>query len=385
MTPPTARQSSIPAVSQCRGALACLLLTAAAGDAEGDDLTLDQLRERYSARIDAMPTIWTRSHWSRAPVLDDPVHPILPFEDIVVDWAIDGAKWHVHVHPRGDVQPIMEKWVSFDGKRVWHPEFSEKHQAGDYFYVRHQSLATQTDNRLRRSLTPGSFLGLYFNSDNRSQSGASLATILARDDTVLQGAEEIDGHLCYRVDGHFPTTEAGTVWPVSVWLDPTVGCLPRRFEIRFGRQPKKPTILSVEDFLAISGPERNSLSFPLSCRLQSVFVDDALVVEEVAIDGSLRPGLFRPKWNSSVPVFDLDDPADVQRCLSLMQQPAIEEMKAKVREEIQQRRTRTAMPPAPVEPVVTATAEPGVRAHYWLILVGLVLLTAGTWQTFRRS
>jgi hypothetical protein len=362
----------------------CVLgLSGLRSSAAAADVTLEELHDGYAQSVESMRTVWTRSTWSRTANLDDPVHPTQGFGNITVDWAIDGAKWHVHVHPRGDRPPIMEKWISFDGRRVWHPEFSENHEIGDYVYVRHRSLATATDNRLRKSLTPGSFLGLYFNIDDNSQSGASLATVLSRPDAVLQGEDEVDGHPCYRIDGRFPTTHREVTWPVSVWLDPAAGHLPRKIEATLGPQPRKPVVLTVHEFQQVPPSEGTVLWFPQRCVMENVFVTDELIVAEVTINEPVAESLFRPKRIPNVPVFDLDKEQDVQRLLSVSQKPAMEQARAEF--ELAREALQKPTPLSTVDPAVPATARDGIPGQYWLIIVGITLLGIGTWQVFRRT
>jgi hypothetical protein len=361
----------------------------------GADVTLEEIRAGYIQTVTSMPRIWTRCTWKqeipkdRAELLakefSQPV-AALGFEGVSVDWAIDGVRSHYYAHggTKPDGRPRKPDWFSCDGKRVWTLEYSDTEDGYVVLYAKHQSLATYTDSALRMKHTPGKWLGLYFSISEQQQSGASLRTLLHKDDTRLIGPEVIDGQTCYRVEMVYPSAQSGESLPVTAWFDPQVGYLPQMISNDFnGSAP--PSDYRVLSFRQIPlGTDGQTMWLPDHMLIErrnsrdTILSKNELTLLEIKINEPLAGDLFRPKLPRGLPVFDLDDPADVQRCIRFQTQPARDKKMA----EYQAAKANRVPTAAPAAVVPAIAAEPPSGLSWPLILIGsglLILLVSTIW------
>jgi hypothetical protein len=394
-----------PLAGACRPALAAgILLILCAQSATqtclGADVALEEVRAGYVQTVTSMPRIWTRC-LSKKTVPEEMARLMakgssrsadsFSFDGAIVEWATDGLKSHYRFHggARPDGSPLKPNWFSCDGTRVWTLEYSKPEERGELQYAKHQSLTTRTDSALRIEDTPGKWLGLYFGISEQQQSGASLVTLLQSGDPRLVGPEEIDGHLCYRVEMLFPSARPGDTLPVTAWFDPQVGYLPRRISNDFNGSspPSDYRVLSFRE-VAVNNtgqtvwfPERMMIERKASNN-RIVSTDD-LTLLEVRINEPLAGDLFRPKVPAGIPVFDLDRESEVQRLLAFRSKPAREKAMAEARAARANRATPTPQPAA-LASGITAQASTGPGWPAILMATGLLMLIVSTIWAYRR-
>lgn len=357
------------------------------------DVTLEEIRAGYVQTITSMPRIWTRCTWKQS--LSEDMAKLMAkelsrsvdsfgYDDIVVEWATDGLKSHYYSQggARSDGQPRKPDWFSCDGSHVWTFEYSAADEGYALWYAKQQSLATGTDSALRIKHTPGKWLGIYFGISEELQSGASLVTLLQSGDPRLIGSEEVDGHVCYRVEMTYPSARLGETLPVTAWFDPQVGYLPRKLSNDFnGSAP--PSDYRVLSFRQVAvGNDGQTMWFPDRMLIErrdrnnDVISTSELTLLDVRINEPLAGDLFRPKLPVGLPAFDLDKEADVQRLLSFRSRETREKKMAELRE-ARANLVPTAAPPV-FAPTIAAEAPTGPGWPTILIVTGLLMLLVST-------
>ncbi len=201
----------------------------------------------------------------------------------------------------------------------------------------------------------------------------------------LVGPEEIDGHLCQRVEMIFPSARPEEQLPVTAWFDPEAGYLPRQLSNDFnGEAP--PSVYRVLSFREVNGgSQRPTLWFPERMIIERLTGTTELALLEIKLNEPLDAGLFRPKLTAGVPTFDLDNPAEQQRMVGLWSQPVREKKMAENRA-AREARSQAGPTVAPVTLVPVLGADPPGRFGWpaVLLLTGLMMLVVGTIWVFRR-
>jgi hypothetical protein len=380
--------------------LLILTVQPAARSCYGADVTLEEIRAGYIQTVTSMPSIWTRCTLKRtipeerarlmAEALSRSAESF-GVDEAVVEWATDGLKSHYHAHSgvKPDGSTFRPDWFSCDGSRVWWLEYSDAEKDYAPWYAMHKSLETGTDSDVRINHTPGKWLGLYFSISEQQQSGASLAKLLHSGQPRLIGPEEVDGHLCYRVEMLFPSARQEDTLPVTAWFDPAVGYLPRWLSNDFNRDAP-PSDYRVLSFRQVSvGNSKEPLWFPDRMMIErrnindSIMATDELTLVEVRINEPLAGDLFRPKLPAGVPAFDLDKPSEEQRLRSFRTKEIREQKMA----EYQAAKANRVPTPAPAAVVPAIAAQPPSGLSWPLILIGtgvLMLVVGSVWR-FRRA
>jgi hypothetical protein len=275
----------------------------------GFEETLEKVRAGYVQSISSMRSISSRSSLFRVGK-----NKFVPdMKNVKVDWDVDGRRFALHIYAQeGSVSSMSPVWLSYDGQLIWSVNYQQLDGIFRPDVVVTHSLRTATDGTLRIHRTPGQWLGVYFNISESQQSGSSLESMLNSSTATFAGEESVNDNACYRVDCEFVTSRPGETLPVSVWLDPSVGFLPRRIETEFNiGQPKQQyTVLGFRQVFVDDLDRR--LWFPTEMAYEDKLCSDKLVVDFVSMSPQNKSA-FRPQVDSSVSVVNAEDSAAVKK------------------------------------------------------------------------
>lgn len=361
----------------------------------GQDVTLQSIRSKYAASLAPLRTVWTMSRLNRS--MTPAAMKVDEFTGCPVEWAVDGKKWLFFLDFDGPKEGGSEKWVSYDGNRVWRKRFSRQRESGQPFSLEYRTLATATDSDVRSSHAVGTFLGIYLYAGKTNQTGLSLLDLLVRSDAKFAQEEVIDSALegpvrCYRVDCRRPDVNHSRTWALTAWFDPARGYLPRSIlrEMDGGGGESWEATFAVEQFQRVPTSDGNQIWFPRVCTYRHPLGSEALHVDDVQI-GSLPASVrFTPEVTSDVPAFNGDDFEDYQRMWDHWADGhGRQERLARIRKESEERRkrgpTRLAALPTPrlpAQPRGWLTREP---VGLVFLGVGLMLMVSGSWIALRRG
>lgn len=291
--------------------LALAVALAVTVEARSDGDTLEQVRASYTSSIEALDPVRMRCRLSKAYATEAPEIGWQNVDGEVVEWAIDGGRFHC-LHETANTSFRF----SCDGTTTWYFNYghvSRGEAPREARCVQRQRLETRTDSELRSFVTPGRWLGLYFNAGRRVQSGESVRTMLAKPTARHVGVEDVAGHECVATELVFQLLD-GTELPVRVAFDPEFGFLPRR--IVFDLKPVVPVVHEylVREFRRISRDDGEAVFVPAVMEMRSLHPESPredtsgrLVLEEVQVGGRPDRHLFHPEIPEGIPVFNLDN------------------------------------------------------------------------------
>ena len=119
---------------------------------------------------------------------------------------------------------------------------------------------------------------------------------------LADSKEDIDGHACYRIDV-IPEDEAVRA-PYTVWLDPEIGCCPRRVIIEY-KEERGPTVAEFSDYIELG----DGIWFPQKIKRS---VDMALLRKKVPSLTSDTVELFSDVKSVRLVETDLQNPPIVE-------------------------------------------------------------------------
>lgn len=211
-------------------------------------------------------------------------------------WAFEGSKWHLScqqtIRPEGNVASASLN--SVDGEFQWwikHVDSTVRRKSHDDGYYSIQIFES-----------PGRILGMYFNIGKYQVPDLTIQNLLNEKNANIKGKESIDGHECWRIDFKYPGREPEHDVPMTVWLDPDAGFLPRRLH---DFEDQTTTVTKFRRVSSADGGE--SIPFPETVLFESPLGNRKLTVTALTINSELPQTLFRPKVPLGYRFYDLDD------------------------------------------------------------------------------
>ena len=354
--------------------LATVLLATPCARAD-EAASLDEVRDRYAESLNALLPLWTLCEWSQYPASKEFAEgpgALEPREGTLVEWAVDGDKWHF-----SHSSPLSKRWMAYDARSVWELAY-DKEDKQAILAAEKYSLSTRSDFVLRIGPTVGQWIGLYIGINDDKQSGATLRHMLNDDSAEWVGEEDVGGHACIRIELMYPTP-GGERLPLTAWLDPSAGYLPRRIQKRFypGGQPEE---ILVDTFLKLDAGNGSFPFIPQEMRRTTRTTTNVLRLIDVKFGESQDQDLFRPVLPAGVPVFDMENPDQANQHGAFLRQARA------ARPDVPPRQGRSAPTPLPasVEPTQYADPNPGPSWTTIFACLGVILLIAASWQIMRR-
>ncbi|RLS52301.1 MAG: hypothetical protein DWH91_17090 [Planctomycetota bacterium] len=210
-------------------------------------------------------------------------------------WAVEGRKSGIEhfsaIFPSGNQFPGSVE--SYDGAHVWNLD----HRKRRLFFQ--DDPAEYADN-LKSCFTPGQILGHYFTAGRLQLPHLNLVTLLSTDRARLVGPDQVGEHACWRIDFPYPGIAAQNDLPMTVWLDPQHGHLPRRLKDFSYRQT---------EVLKFQRVEAEGAWFPWEIQFKVNQELQILRVQSVAINKPIASTVFRPALPQGYELIDLDNEA----------------------------------------------------------------------------
>lgn len=275
--------------------------------AADDEAQLEVIRDGYVQAFTSIRNVWCR--YEERVDLSKRMREIDVPKARIWEWATEGEKYHYSSIPAETDAGTHygPYWESTDGKDFWKLEYNEQDEIDRAL----KKKLTEGTWRMRGRVTPGQFLGLYFNVGKYNTRGLTLQSILETVPLTFGGQETIDGHECWQVDFAYPGESSEYEVPMTVFFDPAANYLPRRL-IQYSTSGGDPLIRTVLKFSEVKDGDGRSIYFPTKMQNEHPLSLSRVQVLDVKVNEKLSPTLYRPRIPRNVILYDLDDQRSVQ-------------------------------------------------------------------------
>lgn len=273
------------------------LAFAAASPSGAAEESLEQIVAQYKQSFEAMQSIDCRYEIEYP--LPTELEPGRGYPRLTTShWAIEGRKSGIEhfpaIFPNGNQYPGSGE--SYDGAHVWNLD----HRKRRLFF---QDDSAEYADNLKSCFTPGQILGHYFTAGRLQLPHLNLVALLSTDRVQLVGSEQVGEHACWRIDFPYPGIAAQDDLPMTVWLDPQHGHLPRRLKDFSYRHM---------EVLKFQRVEADEFWFPWEIQFTINKELQILRVQSVAINKPIEPAVFHPALPQGYESIDLDNEAAVR-------------------------------------------------------------------------